>query len=280
MGAELGQGDLDRPAGRRRGAAVAGWGGAGGSGRGQVVGEGGPQGGLLAAALPLDQGGHAAVHGVELALDVGGELGGLGPLGVELLGVAGLVDQALGQAGAGAVEAPLGQAGPGPLVQLGLGGGDLALGRPAAAVDGGGVGQQDDPRAYASSRSSASTSSRRCWLSSLARSRAALARSSPRSPGAAAGLGSAGRATAARAKVAASRTATTAAVIHRAGRRWWAGDGMGAPGCGVMVARPGFGVAGRLDGVVERTPPLAVPELRCRRPTGGAGRANVGRDNP
>src|SRR4029453_6775066 len=76
-GAELGQGDLDRPAGRRRGAAVAGWGGAGGSGRGQVVGEGGPLGGLLAAALPLDQGGHAAVHGVELALDVGGELGRL-----------------------------------------------------------------------------------------------------------------------------------------------------------------------------------------------------------
>jgi hypothetical protein len=125
---------------------------------------------------------------VELALDVGGELGGLGPLGVELLGVAGLVDQALGQAGAGAVEALLGQgdpvdqgevgvdhgalqgqpgqgvggvvgadqvgqepagtrhvAGPGPLVQLGLGDGDLAFGRPAAAVEGGGVGQQADP---------------------------------------------------------------------------------------------------------------------------------------
>ena len=187
-GAELGQGGLDRLGGRWGGAAVPGRGGAGGPGRGQVAGEGGPLGGFLAASLLLDEGGHAAVHGAELALDVGGQALGLGPFGVELLGAAGLVDQALGEAGAGAVEPLLGPGDPvdqgqvgvehgalqrqpgqgvgrvvgadqvghepagaghvaaaGPLVQLGLGGGHLALGRLAAAVQLGGLGQQADP---------------------------------------------------------------------------------------------------------------------------------------
>ena len=154
----------------------------------RLAGEGGPLAGLLAAPLLLDQGGDAAVHGAQLAFDLGGQALGLGPLDVELLGPAGLVDQALGEAGAGAVEpfpgprdpvdqgqvglehGPLerqpGQgvgrvvgadqvghepagaghvAAAGPLVQLGLGDRDLALGRLAPAVQLGGVGQQADP---------------------------------------------------------------------------------------------------------------------------------------
>ena len=45
-----------------------------------------------------------AVHGAQLALDLGGQLLGLGLLAVRLLGPAGLGDEALGEAGAGAVE--------------------------------------------------------------------------------------------------------------------------------------------------------------------------------
>ena len=137
--------------------------------------------------LLVDEGGHAAVHGAQLALDLGAQLLGLGPLAVELLGPSGLVHEALGEAGAGAVE-PLpgpgdpvdqGQVGPedgllegqpgqgvgrvvgadqvgqepagagqvaaaGSLVQVGLGGADLALGRLALAVQVGGVAEEVD----------------------------------------------------------------------------------------------------------------------------------------
>ena len=72
---------------------------------------------------------------MELALDVGGELGGLGPLGVELLGVAGLVDKALGEAGAGAVEALLGQGDPVDQGEVGVDNGALQ-GQPGQGVGG------------------------------------------------------------------------------------------------------------------------------------------------
>jgi hypothetical protein len=50
------------------------------------AGERGPLPGLLAAALLLDEGAHAPVHGAKLAADLAGEPLGLDPLGVQARG--------------------------------------------------------------------------------------------------------------------------------------------------------------------------------------------------
>jgi hypothetical protein len=56
-----------------------------------VVAEGGPLAGLLAAPVLLDEGGHTAVHGAQLAFDLRGQALGLGVLGVEPLGALRLI---------------------------------------------------------------------------------------------------------------------------------------------------------------------------------------------